>query len=124
MGMDRPGVLHSFSGGPDLADKALEMGFYLGFTGPVTFKKADNLRTLVAGVPKDRLLVETDAPFLSPHPFRGKRNEPARVRLILERIAGLHGLETCELAQITTENAVRLFGDKLAVHISHRPARH
>ena len=108
-GRENPGVLHSFAADWETAVSALNMGFYLGFTGPVTFKKADGLREIVAQVPLDRLLVETDAPFLTPHPYRGKRNEPAYVAYVAERIAEVRGLETAVLAQKTTTNALRLF---------------
>lgn len=112
-GRARPGVLHSFSASRETAVAALEMGFYLGFTGPVTFKKADDLRAIAAEVPLDRLLIETDAPFLAPQPRRGKRNEPAYVALIAERIAALRGLQPAELAEISTANAARLFGPQI-----------
>ena len=108
-GEPEAGVLHSFSADWKTAVSALDMGFYLGFTGPVTFKKADELRHLAARVPLDRILVETDAPFLTPHPYRGKRNEPAYVAYVAERLAALHGVETAEFAQQTTANAHRLF---------------
>ena len=104
-GRGQPGVLHSFSAGWDIAAAALEMGYYLGFTGPVTFKKADDLRHVAARVPLDRILVETDAPFLAPQQHRGKRNEPAYVAYIAEPIAALHGLETAVFAHQTTANA-------------------
>lgn len=106
----RPGVLHSFSAPWETAAAALEMGFYLGFTGPVTFKKADDLRAIAARAPLERILVETDAPFLAPQPQRGKRNEPAYVVHVAERLASLHGLETAEFAAQTTANAEQLFG--------------
>ncbi|QPC80879.1 TatD family hydrolase [Phototrophicus methaneseepsis] len=105
----RPGVLHSFSAPPEIADRALEAGFYLGFTGPITFKKADELRSIAARVPLDRILVETDGPFLTPHPYRGKRNEPSYIPYMVERLASLHRITTEEMASITTENAERLF---------------
>ncbi len=108
-----PGVLHSFSAGWETAEKALEMGYYLGFTGPVTYKKADDLRAVVARVPLDRLVVETDAPFLAPQQRRGKRNEPAYVAYVAEKIAEVRGLTTAEIVQQTTENANRLFGERL-----------
>jgi TatD DNase family protein len=114
-GGDHPGlVLHSFSGDRPMADEALELGFYIGISGPVTFKNARGLPDIVAAVPPDRLLVETDAPFLSPHPFRGKRNEPARVRVIAQKMADLHGLSLETMSRGLTENTVRLFGLKLA----------
>ena len=109
VGCEIPGVLHSFSADWETAVSALNLGYYLGFTGPVTFKKADDLREIAAKVPVDRLLVETDAPFLAPHPFRGKRNEPAYVAYVAERLAKERGMETAAFAQQTTVNAVRLF---------------
>ncbi len=112
-GRSRPGVLHSFSAPWETASAALDMGFYLGFTGPVTFKKADDLRQIAARVPLDRILVETDAPFLAPQPRRGKRNEPANVAYIAERIAALHKLGSVEFARQTTINAGTLFGTRL-----------
>lgn len=109
---DRPGVLHSFSAPQSTADRALAIGFYLGFTGPVTFKKANDLRTVVRTVPEDRILVETDGPFLTPEPKRGKRNEPAYVRFVAHKIAELKGHTPEEMAAITTANAERLFAIK------------
>lgn len=107
---DRSGVLHSFSAPQAVADRALSLGFYVGFTGPVTFKNADDLRRVAACVPLDRLLVETDGPFLTPHPYRGRRpNRPAYVRFIAERLATLHSIPYDELAARTTANAERLF---------------
>jgi TatD DNase family protein len=108
-GRDKPGVLHSFSSDWPVAQAALEMGYYLGFTGPVTYKSADGLRAIAARVPLERLLVETDAPFLAPQKYRGKRNEPAYVALIAERIAALHNIALEAVAQQTTSNARSLF---------------
>lgn len=105
----RPGVMHSFSGSQAIAERALAAGFYLGFTGPITYKKADETRAIAARVPLDRLLVETDGPFLTPTPYRGKRNEPAYIPYIVERLAALHLMNAEEMAHITTENAERLF---------------
>lgn len=105
----RPGVLHSFSAPPDIAERALAAGFYLGFTGPVTFKKAQDLRDIAATVPLDRILVETDGPFLTPHPYRGKRNEPAYIPYIVEALADAHAISKDDMAQATTANAIRLF---------------
>ena len=110
---DNPGVFHSFSTDWDTAAGALDLGFYLGFSGPVTFKKADGLRDIVSKVPADRILVETDAPFLAPQRYRGKRNEPAYVALIAERIASVRGMDFEEFSRQTTENAIRLFGAAL-----------
>lgn len=109
-GQEHPGlVLHSFSGDMAMAEEAIELGFYIGISGPVTFKNARDLPDIVAAMPPDRLLVETDAPFLSPHPFRGKRNEPAQVKLIAERIADLQELPFAEMSRILTANTISLF---------------
>jgi TatD DNase family protein len=105
----RPGVLHSFSAPPEIADRALAIGFYLGFTGPITFKKADELRAIAREVPLDRIVVETDGPFLTPMPYRGKRNEPAYIPYIVDQLANLKQLPTAEMSRITTTNAERLF---------------
>jgi TatD DNase family protein len=109
-GRDHPGlVLHSFSGDLAMAEEALELGFYIGITGPVTFKNVRDLPGIVTALPPERLLVETDAPFLSPHPFRGKRNEPARVRLVAERIAELKKMSLFALSRQLTGNTISLF---------------
>ena len=105
----RPGVLHSFSGEAAHAERALALGFYLGFTGPLTFKTADDLRAIATRAPLDRLLIETDAPFLTPRPYRGKRNEPAYVKYVNQALAQLHGLTAEEMARQTAANAERLF---------------
>lgn len=106
----RPGVLHSFSAPQAAADRALALGFYLGFTGPITFKKADELRHIAAHAPGDRILVETDAPYLTPHPHRGTfPNRPAYVRHIAERLAALRTTSDDDFAAQTTANAERLF---------------
>ncbi|RME06142.1 MAG: TatD family deoxyribonuclease [Anaerolineae bacterium] len=105
----RPGVIHSFSGNAEEAAQALTEGYYLGFTGPVTYKKAAQLRQMVAGVPSERLLVETDGPFLTPHPYRGRRNEPAYVRYIVDQIAVVQGRKPEEIAAATAQNARHLF---------------
>jgi len=109
VGRENPGVLHSFSADWETAVAALDLGYCLGFTGPVTFKKADDLRGIAKKVPDDRILVETDAPFLTPHPYRGKRNEPAYVAYVAERLAAERGVETAVFAQQTTSNARQLF---------------
>ncbi|GAB4523771.1 MAG: TatD family hydrolase [Anaerolineales bacterium] len=106
----RPGVIHSFSGSLSLAWQAIEAGFYIGITGSVTFKNAQTLQALVCALPLERILIETDSPFLAPHPYRGQRNEPAYVALVAHKIAALRGLSPQEVAQTTTENAARLFG--------------
>ncbi|MCU0484492.1 MAG: TatD family hydrolase [Anaerolineales bacterium] len=104
-----PGVLHSFSGTETDAWRAIELGFFIGITGPVTFKNAPDLQKLVASLPLDRILIETDAPFLAPLPHRGQRNCPEWVRLVAEKIAELQQTSLEETAKITTANAQRLF---------------
>lgn len=92
-----------------LAKTALDIGFYISISGIVTFKKADELRAIVANVPLARLLVETDAPYLAPMPHRGKRNEPAFVRNTADAVARLKSVDTATLAETTTANFFRLF---------------
>jgi TatD DNase family protein len=106
---EAPGVLHSFSAPASIAERALAINLYLGFTGPITFKKSDDLRRIAAQIPLDRLLLETDGPFLTPEPHRGKRNEPAYIPLIADRIASLRQISLETLAQATSANAQRLF---------------
>jgi len=103
------GLLHCFSSGPELARKALDLGFYISISGIVTFNKAEELREIVAEVPLDRLLVETDAPFLAPVPHRGKTNEPAFVAETAKKVAEIKGIGVDELASATTANFRRLF---------------
>lgn len=109
-GYDRAGVLHCFGGDLPMAQAAIDLGFYISFAGNVTFKKADDLREIARQLPLDRLLVETDCPYLTPVPYRGKRNEPARVVETGKCLAGLRAIEADELARITSENFCRLFG--------------
>lgn len=104
------GVMHCFSGDTAFAEQCLEIGLYLSLAGPVTFKQAEILAEVARQVPSDRLLVETDAPYLAPVPFRGKRNEPAYVSFIVQRIAGLRAEKPETVARVTSENARRLFG--------------
>ena len=104
-----PAVLHCFTGGRDLAFTAIELGHYVSFTGILTFKRSDDLRAIAAALPGDRLLVETDAPYLAPLPYRGKRNEPAYVAETAKVLADVRGVSADELAQQTTENFFRLF---------------
>lgn len=106
---NRLGVLHSFSASADVAKRAIELGFYIGFTGPITYKKAEELRSVAAIVPCDRILIETDGPFLAPHPRRGKRNEPAFLSHINDKLAELRGVSAEAMAKQTTANARRLF---------------
>ncbi len=104
-----PGVLHSFSGGPDAARRAIEMGFLIGVTGPVTYKNASARRETIAALPLERLLIETDAPYLAPQPYRGRRNEPAYVAHIADKIAAIHSRTPEEVATVTADNAAKLF---------------
>ncbi len=103
------GVIHCFTGSYDAARAYLDLGFYLSFTGIITFKNADSLRDVVRKIPLDRVLVETDSPYLTPVPYRGKRNEPAYVQLVAETVASLRGMSIEDIARITTENAQNLF---------------
>ena len=103
-GAQRRGVFHCFSGSMHLAQRALEIGFMISFSGIVTFKKADELRAVAKEVPLDRLLIETDCPYLTPIPYRGQRNEPAYVVEVARCLAELHGVELEEMARVTTEN--------------------
>lgn len=104
-----PGLIHCFSSGAELAEKSVEMGLYISISGIVTFKKAEALQEAVKGVPLDRLLVETDCPYLAPIPFRGKRNEPAYVVHTAAKVAQLKGISQADLALETTANFRRLF---------------
>lgn len=104
-----PFVLHCFTSGPDLAHRGLALGGFISFSGVVTFKKADALRDIAMAVPYDRLLVETDAPYLAPEPYRGKTNEPSFVVQTADRLAVLRGVSEGEMVRTTTENFFRLF---------------
>lgn len=106
---DQPGVIHSFSENSHYAEQAIVINFLLGITGPVTFRSAGELRQVVAFVPLNKLLIETDSPFLTPHPFRGRRNEPAHVRWVAEKIADIQGVPVDEAKSIIYKNAERLF---------------
>ena len=103
------GVFHCFSGSVETARQYLKLGFYVSIAGPVTFPKSAKTKEVARYVPLDRLLVETDSPYLTPQAFRGRRNEPAYVRLVAEEIAALRDLSLEELARATSENACRLF---------------
>ena len=104
------GVMHSFTGDEDLAQRCLDLGMYISFAGMITFNKSDDLRQVAAMVPYDRLLIETDAPYLSPHPMRGKfPNEPSRVVHTAACVANVRGMTLDQLAQVTTRNAETLF---------------
>jgi TatD DNase family protein len=107
--LERPGVLHSYSGTWDMAQWAVEANLAIGITGPVTYRNASQLQQIALEIPLDRILIETDAPFLPPHPHRGERNEPAHVGLIAGKIAELRTIEKSEVAKSTSINAARLF---------------
>jgi TatD DNase family protein len=102
-------VLHCFTGGADLARRAVAIGLYVSFSGVITFKKNDALRAIAAEVPTDRVLVETDAPFLAPEPFRGKLNEPSYVVHTAAALARVKGVTEAEIAAVTTDNFYRLY---------------
>ena len=106
---DVGGIMHCFSGSWETAKLALDMNFYISFGGPLTFKNAKQPKEVAAKVPLGKLLIETDCPYLTPHPFRGKRNESGYVRYVCEEMANIRGLSYEEMAQITTDNAKRLF---------------
>ena len=106
----KPGVLHSFNGNLETAQKAIALNFYIGVTGPVTYKNAEEKRQIIRQLPLERLLIETDAPFLTPVPHRGKRNEPAFVAYIADKIAEIHMTTREQVAEVTSRNAARLFG--------------
>ena len=103
------GVMHCFSSGQALAERALAVGFYISFSGMLTFKKSAELRTIAADVPLDRILVETDSPYLAPVPHRGKPNEPAFTAYTLAKLAEIRDMPVAEMAKITRQNTARLF---------------
>jgi len=105
-----PGVMHSFSGDITFADELTSMNFKLGINGPVTFRSSQALQSTVRSLPTDGFLMETDAPFLTPHPFRGKRNEPANVRIVAEKVAELKQETMEKIIQVTTAEADKLLG--------------
>ncbi len=108
-GYARAGVMHCFGGSLQMAHDVLELGFFISFAGNLTFKKAEDLREIARRLPLDRLLIETDCPYLTPIPYRGKRNEPARVIETAQCLAALHGKDLDEIGHITSGNFMRLF---------------
>ena len=108
-----PGVLHSFGEGLVVAQKAIALNFMIGITGPVTFRNAPELRQVIAQLPVGHLLIETDAPFLTPHPHRGKRNEPAYVRYVADKISEIYNLPVETVGSVTSANADRLFNRRV-----------
>ncbi len=107
------GVLHCFSGDLKMAFELVDRGFYISFAGPLTFLNAEKTREIARNIPLERILLETDSPYLAPHPLRGQQNYPANVILIAEKLAELFGLNLEEVAQITSDNASRLFNLKI-----------
>lgn len=103
------GVMHCYSGSREMIDKFIEIGFYISFAGPITFKNAFTLQQIVSIVPREKLLIETDSPVLSPHPHRGERNEPARLKLVVSKLAELLNISTEDAIDLTTRNAKRVF---------------
>jgi len=103
-------VLHAFSAGEEAAHKAVDMGICLGIAGPVTFAKTQGLQAVARALPTERLLTETDSPYLTPHPYRGKRNEPAHVRLVAEAVAAIRGVSLAQVGSWSSDCARRLFG--------------
>jgi TatD DNase family protein len=104
------GIMHCFTGSLEVAKQCMDMNFYISFGGPVTFKNAKKPKEVVKEIPMDRLLIETDCPYLTPHPYRGKRNEPSYVKYVAEQIAELRGVTLEEIATKTSDNAKKLFG--------------
>ncbi|GBF11413.1 MULTISPECIES: TatD family hydrolase [Tepidibacillus] len=105
---DVGGIIHSFSGSMEMAKECIDLGFYISFSGPVTFKNAKKPKEVATHIPIDRILLETDSPYLTPEPYRGKRNESAYVKFVATKIAELRGMDVEEIAQITTRNAKRI----------------
>ena len=106
---DRTGVIHCFTGNYETACNYLDLGFYISFSGIATFKKSEEIRDAAKKIPDDRILIETDSPYLAPVPFRGKKNEPAYVKYVAEALARVRGVSVEEIAEITAENARELF---------------
>jgi TatD DNase family protein len=104
------GIMHCFTGSVEVAKQCIDMNFYISFGGPVTFKNAKKPKEVAKEIPLEHLLIETDCPYLTPHPFRGKRNEPSYVKYVAEAIAELKGVSFEEVAQKTSDNAKKLFG--------------
>ena len=107
------GIIHCFSGDYEMAKVCIDMGFYISIPGSITFKNAESFREIVKRIPLDSLLVETDAPFLTPEPFRGKRNEPSYVRYTAQKVAEIKKVSFEKVAEVTTENAFKVYRMKL-----------
>ena len=109
-GKDNWGIFHCYSGSWEMAKEAIKLGFYISFAGPVVFPKSTNLKEVAKQVPLDRILIETDSPYLTPPPFRGRRNDPSKTQFVAEEIAGLKGMDVDEFCEITYNNGKRVFG--------------
>ena len=107
------GIIHCFSGNYEMARVCIDMGFYISTPGSITFKNAEGLREVVKKIPLESLLIETDAPFLTPEPFRGKRNEPSHVRYTAQKVAEIKNVSFERVAEVTTENALKIYGLKV-----------
>jgi TatD DNase family protein len=103
------GIMHCFSGSPEVAKECVKMNFYISLGGPVTFKNAKKPKEVAAEIPLEKLLIETDCPYLAPHPYRGQRNEPGYVKLVAEQIAEIKGIPFDEVAEVTSQNAKKVF---------------
>lgn len=103
------GIMHCFSSSLEIAQECMKMNFFISFGGPVTFKNAKRPKEVATEIPLEKILIETDCPYLAPHPYRGKRNEPAYVKLVAETIAQLKGIDYEQVAQVTTANAKKIF---------------
>jgi len=110
---DCGGIIHCFSGDYEMAVACMDMGFYISIPGSITFKSAESAREIIAKIPLESLLLETDAPFLTPEPFRGKRNEPSYVRYTAQKVAEIKRVSYEKVAEVTTENALRVYRLKL-----------
>jgi len=106
----KAGVLHCFTGSWEMAKELINLGFYISFGGPITFKNANKAIEIIKKIPEERILIETDCPYLTPEPFRGRRNDSSYVRLVAEKIAEIRGFSLDEAANITSRNTMRLFG--------------
>ena len=110
-GKGNPGILHCFTESWDMASAAMDMGYYVSFSGIITFKNAAELRDVVSKMPLDRMLIETDSPYLAPVPFRGKPNQPGYVVKVAEQIAEIRGMSAEEVGKLTSDNFNRLFAN-------------
>lgn len=104
------GILHCYSGSYEMATELIDMGFYISFAGPVVFPKSTKLKDVAARLPLEKLLIETDSPYLTPPPYRGRRNDPSRVYYVAEELARLHDVPVDEVIRITNANAKAVYG--------------